>query len=60
VAVADVLADGEPGDVRPRIGFVDAIGASGDGGDEFDLPVDVLADELDVVERPRRARPGTW
>ena len=53
-AVADVLSHGEAGDVRPRVGFVHAIGARADHRDQLDFPVDRVADDLDVVERSRQ------
>jgi hypothetical protein len=33
------------------VGFVDAVGASADDGDELDLPVDGTSPDLDVVDR---------
>ena len=48
--VADVLADGEPGDVAPRVGLGDAVGAPTDHDDQLHLPVDAAAHDLDVVE----------
>ena len=50
MSVADVLADGQAGDVRPRVGLGDPVGAGADHRDQLDLPVDGLADDLDVVE----------
>ena len=54
--VADVLADGEPGDVPPRAGLGDAIREGTDNGDELHLPVDGVAGDLDVVERTGQRR----
>ena len=51
LAVADVLPDGETGDVGPAVGLGHPVGPSADDGDELDLPVDVAGTELDVVER---------
>ena len=53
-AVADVLADGQPGDVGPGVGLVDPVGPDADDRDQLDLPVDGVADDLDVVERARQ------
>ena len=46
----------EPGDVRPGVGLGDAVGPRADDGDELDLPVDGVADDLDVVERAGERR----
>ena len=56
LAVADVLADREAGDVAPPVGLGDAVGAPADHRDQLDLPVDGLADDLDVVERTAERR----
>ena len=55
VPVADVLADGDAGDVRPGVGLGDAVGGAADDDDELDLPVDGVADDRDVVEWPGEA-----
>ena len=60
VAVADVLADGEPGDVAPGVGLGDAVGPAADDGDELDLPVDAARRRSRCRRTARRARPGTW
>ena len=50
VPVADVLADGDAGDVRPGIGLGDPVSGAADDDHELDFPVDGVADDSDVVE----------
>lgn len=56
MAVADVLTDREPSHDTPRVGRRHPVGAPADHGDELDFPVDGVADDLDVVERPSERR----
>lgn len=49
--VADVLANGAPGDVRPGPGLADAVCLPVDDGDELGFPVGGVAADLDVVVR---------
>ncbi len=51
MTVAEVLAHGQPGYMRPTVRLTDVIGALTDDCDQLHLPVRARPDDRDVVER---------